>query len=163
MRFSTSTSRPPANKSYRLLDLRGELIRALGASCLSGLLLGVAARVTMRFVAREAGVSANFSLGGSLEVVAFGTMIGAPVAMLFFGIRPRLPVRRPWPGLLWGLSLFGILTAAPPPAAQSALAATPDTSAATALAFGVLFVTWGLALEYLAPYALPKRPPPADV
>jgi len=126
-------------------------------SCLSGVILGVAARVTMRFVALEAGVSVGFSPGGSLEVVAFGVIIGTPVALLFFAFRSRGQVRQPWPGLLCSLSLFGILSAVPPPAARSALATTPDTPAATALAFGVVFIAWGVVLEYFARRVLPRR------
>jgi hypothetical protein len=128
----------------------GQLNRALMVSCVSGAFLGMAARVTMRVVALEAGASPGFSLGGSLEVVAFGAMIGTPVALLFFGFRSRVPSWQPWLGPLCGLSLFGVLSAVPPPAARSALAATPDTPAATALAFAILFAAWGLMLEYFA-------------
>jgi hypothetical protein len=127
-----------------------QLTRLLIVSCLSGTLLGVAARMTMRFVALEAGVSASFSLGGSLEVVAFGAIIGTPVALLFFAVRARVESWSPWLGLLCGLSLFGALSAIPPPPARSALEATPDTPVATVLAFGVLFVVWGVGLEYVA-------------
>jgi hypothetical protein len=142
-----------------------QLTRLLIVSCLSGALLGVAARVTMRFVALEAGVSAGFSVGGSLEVVGFGVLIGTPVALLFFAVRAQGPRGSPWLGLLCGVSLFGVLSAVPPTAARSALAATPDTPVATVLAFGVLFVSWGAGLEYVArvltrPVAAPPRPPP---
>ncbi|MGH9350385.1 MAG: hypothetical protein ACRD26_24305 [Vicinamibacterales bacterium] len=143
---------------FQVIDMRtGRLTRTLVVSCLSGLLLGVAARVTMRFVALEARMPVGFSLGGSLEVVAFGAIIGSPVAFVFFALRSRVQARRPWPGLLCGLILFGVLSAVPPPAARSALAATPDTLAATALAFGVLFVAWGLVLEYVT-----RRFPPSQ-
>lgn len=134
-----------------------QLTRTLAVSCLSGLLLGAAARVTMRFVALEAGVSVALSLGGSLEVVTFGALVGTPVALLFFVFRLRVQVWRPWLGLLCGFSLFAVLGALPPPAARSALAATPDTPALTVLAFGVLFVAWGLMLEYFARRLLPSK------
>jgi hypothetical protein len=123
-------------------------------SCLAGLLLGAAARLIMRFVALEAGMSSGFSAGGSLEVVAFGAILGTPAALAFYLVRPRMAAVRPWPGPLYGAALYGVLAAVPPPAAQSALAATSDTPAATAAAFGTLFVAWGLALELLA---APKR------
>jgi hypothetical protein len=129
----------------------GEVIRAWLLSCSSGLLLGVAARLTMRFVALESGVSPEFSLGGSLEVVIVGALIATPVSLLFFAFRTRVVKWRPWVGVVCGLSLFALLAAWPPPAARSALAATPDTPSATTAAFAVVFLAWGLLLEVLAP------------
>lgn len=122
-------------------------MRIVLASGLRGLLLGVAGRAAMRLVALEAGVPVSSSTGGSLEVMAFGALVGAPVALVFFLVRARVRTRYPWPGLLTGLALFTILALAPPPAARSALGGTPDTPAATALAFAVVFAAWGLALE----------------
>jgi hypothetical protein len=124
--------------------------RALIAACLSGAILGLAARVAMRLVALEAGVAVGFSPGGSLEVVAFGALVGAPVALLFFALRAWRRVRHPWLGVLCGLALFCVLGTIPPPAARSALATTPDTTLSTALVFCVVFVGWGVMLEYFA-------------
>jgi hypothetical protein len=58
-------------------DRRRQLVRVLVASCLSGLALGLAARLAMRFVALESGMAGGFSAGGSLEVIAFGAIVGA--------------------------------------------------------------------------------------
>ena len=120
------------------------------AAASSGLVLGVAARLLMRFVALEAGVSPGYSLGGSLEVIAFGAIVGTPVAFAFLSIRQRVRYRVPWPGLALGLGMLVALTAVPPPSARSALAATPDTPWATFVGFGLLFVLWGVALDLLA-------------
>ena len=124
-------------------------IRSLLAAAASGVLLGIAARVVMRLVARESGLEGGFTLGGSLEVVAFGALIGAPIALLFFMFRHRVSVPAPWAGLLCGFALFLVFLVFPPPAAQSALVDTPDTPASTAVAFAVLFVGWGAMLEYV--------------
>jgi hypothetical protein len=126
---------------------RAHAIRALLAAGGCGVALGIAARIAMRFVARESGLDSAFSVGGSLEVVAFGALVGAPIAWLFFAVRPlvRLPV--PWAGVLAGCGLFLVLSLVPLPAARSALAATPDTPAATALTFAVVFIAWGWLLE----------------
>ena len=56
--------------------------------------------------------------------------------------------------MLFGLAVFGVLALAPPPAARSALADTPDTPAATAAAFALCFAVWGAGLEHIA-----RRPP----
>ena len=134
----------------RFRSNRGALaIRALPPAAACGVLLGIAARLVMRFVAMESGLDGAFSVGGSLEVVAFGALIGAPIAWLFFTLRPRAHIRFPWAGLLCGLGLFLLFSLVPPPAARSALADTPDTPAATALAFAALFVAWGWILEYV--------------
>lgn len=137
--------------------MRHRAVRAVILAAASGLLLGVAARLVMRFVALESGVAPGFSLGGSLEVVVFGALIGMPVALLFFVLRPRVQPRWPWPGLACGLLLFAVLAAAPPPAARSALADTPDTPAATAFAFALLLAAWGVALEALYRRVLAPR------
>jgi hypothetical protein len=131
------------------------LTRTLMFAALSGLFLGIGARVVMRFVALEAGMSYGASLGGAIEVVAFGTMVGAPAAWVFFVLRRRIPLARPWAGLAYGLLLLGLLAAVPPRAARAALADTPDTPAATAVAFALLFVGWGLLLEYVIRPLLP--------
>lgn len=41
------------------------------------------ARLVMRGIAFEAGGSEGFSIGGTLEVIALGVIIGTPVALLF--------------------------------------------------------------------------------
>jgi hypothetical protein len=119
------------------------------ASVVSGVLLGLVARLAMRFVALESGGEGGFSLGGSLEVVASGAVIGVPSALLFFLSRRRLQKSAPWPGLLWAALVFVTLALVRPPAALSALQATPDTPAATFAAFAVAFAAWGLLLEGL--------------
>lgn len=124
-------------------------VRLIAASATAALVLGVGARLTMRFIALEAGLPGAFSLGGSLEIVAFGALAGAPVALGFLLLRARLHGWGAWPGVLLGVALLVVAAAFPPPSARSAMAATTDTPAATAAAFGVLFVGWGLVLEWL--------------
>lgn len=119
-------------------------------SVAAGLVLGIAARAVMRFVALESGLDAGFSIGGSFEVVAFGALVGVPAAAVFLVARRRRSRRGWWPGLLFGAAMFAALTAVQPPAARSALAGTPDTPAATAVAFALLFLGWGLGLEWMA-------------
>lgn len=124
-------------------------VRVLLYAIACGALLGVAARIAMRFVARESGLDSAFSVGGSFEVVAFGALIGAPIALLFFVFRRRVDVPAPWLGLLFGLVLFLLFAVIPPPAARSALADTPDTPVFTAITFAALFLGWGWVLEWV--------------
>lgn len=129
---------------------RGDLIRAALSAAVSGVILGLAARLVMRFVALESGMRGGFSIGGSLEVIVFGALVGAPIALVFFLLRPRLRVRAPWAGLIAGFAVFAVMALLPPEAARSALDGTPDTPGATALAFAILFLAWGVLLEFQA-------------
>ena len=124
----------------------------------SGLLLGVGVRAAMRFVALEACVPEGFSLGGSVEVVAASASLGTPVAAALFAVRRRVPVLPRWTGPGVGATLFAALALFPPPAARSALADTPDTPAATAAAFALCFVAWGLAIDWIARARCPRLP-----
>ena len=119
-------------------------------SVASGVALGIAVRLAMRFVALEACVPQGFSVGGSLEVVVATTLVGAPLTAAFLAVPPRLAAAARCPGLLVSLSLFALLALLPPSAARSALADTPDTPAATAAAFALCFVAWGVALDRIA-------------
>ncbi len=121
----------------------------LAAAVAAGTVLGVLGRVAMRFVAFESGLDTGFSAGGSLEVVAFGALVGTPAALAFLIVRPQIPVARGWAGVVHGLALFTVLVVVPPPAARSALEGTPDTSATAALAFAVVFAAWGLGLDLM--------------
>jgi hypothetical protein len=126
------------------------LAGVLSASVLSGVALGLAARLAMRFVALESGLDVGFSVGGSLEVIAFGVLAGAPCALVFLLARRRLATAALWPGLACGVLVFLGLWLVRPPAAQSALAGTPDTPAATFAAFAVVFAAWGMGLELVS-------------
>ena len=117
------------------------------ATC-SGIILGAASRIAMRVVALETNEPVGFSIGGSLDVVGFGVVVGAPAAVVFWICRSwrSLPLGS---GLLVGALLFAILASVPPPAAKSALDATNDTPIVTAFAFAVAFVVYGASLDIL--------------
>jgi hypothetical protein len=125
------------------------------ASLAAGIGLGVAARLVMRVVALESGFDPAFTFAGSIEVVAFGALLGTPLAVFFLIARRRTSRARPWLGIMYGLMVITALAAFQPPSARSALAGTPDTPAATAAVFAALFAAWGLALEGLAACSVP--------
>ena len=119
----------------------------LRAAC-AGMALGIATRVAMRLVALQADVPSAFSLGGSVEVVLLGTIVGAPAALVYWGCRHRFRLP-PWSGVIAALLLFAALAARPTPAARSALGATADAPLVTAAIFGAAFVVYGVVLEVL--------------
>jgi hypothetical protein len=131
------------------IDLRVTIRRRVVASLVAGAAFGLGARVVMRFIARASGTAGAFSWGGSLEVVLFGAMIGAPVALCFFLLRDRVPVPPPWPGLVIGVALFAVLAMRPPGSAQSAILATNDPPLLTAGLFLALCLLFGAGLEWV--------------
>jgi hypothetical protein len=131
------------------------LVRRLAFAAGAGAVLGIATRVAMRLVAWQAGMNSSFSLSGSLEIVLFGMLIGAPVALLYWVCRDRFALPR-LAGVGAALGLFAVLAAWPTSSARSALAATPDTPIVTAVIFGTAFLVYGAALEAL--WRLERRP-----
>ena len=113
----------------------------------AGFLLGCGARVAMRVLSWLAGTSAGFSTGGSIEIVAFGMLLGVPLALAVFLLRTWRGWTHSWVGLWTSLGVFGALAARPSPSAQSALAASPLPGAAIFLMFGVLFALFGLWID----------------
>jgi len=124
--------------------------RLVVAAAVAGLGLGVGARLLMRLIALEAGLPGSYSLGGSVDVVLFGLLLGGPIAAGFWLIRPRLAWRRPFAGVALGTMLLALFALLPPASARSALAGTPDTPLFTLLGFGLLLIGWGAALELVA-------------
>ena len=124
-------------------------IRRAGLALVAGLLLGVASRVVMRVIGLLSGGTEGFSWGGTIEIVLFGLLIGAPIALFFLALRSHLDWPRPWAGVALGAALFAATALRPPPSAASALAGTPDPPLATAALFAALWLGFGLLLEYL--------------
>jgi hypothetical protein len=111
------------------------------------LLLGAGGRVVMVLLAALQGTDPEFTLGGTLEVVAMGVIIGVPAGLAM--LVGRLCFRRSGPlfGATGGGLLFLGLALAPPPAAQSASAGLSSAMLMAAiLLFAILFVGWGAIL-----------------
>jgi protein-S-isoprenylcysteine O-methyltransferase Ste14 len=116
-------------------------------SVLAGVLLGFGARFAMRVLAWLSGTPGGYSSGGSIEIVVFGTLLGAPLALAIFGLRQWCAWSHPWVGLWTSLVLFSALTLRPSPSAKSALAASPLAGWQILLVFGVLFAAFGLWID----------------
>ncbi|MBY6205795.1 hypothetical protein [Halomonas denitrificans] len=124
------------------------LVHLLAAAIAAGLLLGVASRMAMRAVAIDAGLDAGFSIGGSLEVVASGVLIGSPLALVLGVAARRWRLPR---GSALGASsiLFLVLAMGPPPAARSAISTVPGSVGPALAMFACAFFLYGLGLELL--------------
>jgi hypothetical protein len=75
------------------------------AGIAAGLLAGAGARVAMRMVAvgvaDGVGVRPEFTFAGTLGILIFGAIIGAPFGVLFEAIRERLPGPVRWRALIF--------------------------------------------------------------
>jgi hypothetical protein len=130
--------------------LRSALL-GVAAGALGGLLvLGLVGRAVMSVTAVLAGHALRFSLGGTADVLLFGLLVGAAAGVPYGAIRPRLPRPSRLTGMGWGLALFLLLAAVPPPAALSAFGGVSHVGLPVVLAlFAAVFLAWGLVLEAL--------------
>ncbi len=121
----------------------------LAAGALAGtVILGIGGRLAMRLIAMVGGFPGSQSWGGSLEVVAFGLILGV-VWGFFFGLVHRYAFTgKLLTGLLFGLLLYGLVVAIPMDP-KAAIAGFPDHLLTITLIFGVLFVMYGLTLVSL--------------
>ena len=117
---------------------------------IAGLFLGIGGRLVMALIAVSEGVRQPPSLGGSLEVVATGVLIGTPAGMLYYLVRGRIRTAGWWTGMAWGGLYVTLLALVPPPAARSAVEGIgPHIVPLTLILFGALFVLYGILLEAL--------------
>ena len=128
------------------------LPRRLGASLLAGtvagiVILGLLGRAVMRLVGEIAGLPTGGTLGGTLEVVATGALMGAAAGPVYLLLRSRLPGPGSARGLAFGLAAFLLLLAFPPDAARSAAAGTRHVQGAVVACFAALFAVFGIGLE----------------
>jgi hypothetical protein len=121
----------------------------LAAGALSGLLaLGLAGRLAMSVLAVMAGNPVRWSLGGTLDVLAFAALVGAPAGAVYGLLRDLGPPRW-WRGAAYGLALFALFVLVPPPAARSAFSGVRALWLPVLALFGAAFTAYGATLEWL--------------
>jgi protein-S-isoprenylcysteine O-methyltransferase Ste14 len=138
---------------------RVSLVRLAAEAILAGVLLGTAARVAMRVLVWMSGSAGGFSRGGSVEIVVFGALLGAPAALAVLAIREWRGWQHPWVGVWTALALYLAAIARPSPSAQSALAASPIPGWQIFLLFGLVFLVFGLWIDLRWHAVTGRRPP----
>ena len=126
---------------------RSRVIRWVAEAIVAGILLGVVARLAMRVLAWLSGSAGGFSRGGSVEIVVFGALLGAPVALAVFGIRQWRGWQHAWVGVWTALAIFAAAVVRPSPSAQSALAASALPSWQILAIFALVFGAFGLWID----------------
>jgi hypothetical protein len=143
-----------------------ELRNLFAGAALGALILGLGGRMVMRLLALTIDRDPSFSLGGTAEIVAYGSIVGFMSAALLAIARPILPRRWPIRGLiLAALGYAGTIATLPAHIADTARPFADRMPLVMAL-FGLCFLLFGLALARLnslwsspAPAAAPAVPP----
>jgi protein-S-isoprenylcysteine O-methyltransferase Ste14 len=138
---------------------RPPALRWVAEAVVAGVVLGAAARLAMRVLAWLSGTAGGFSRGGSVEIVVFGALLGAPVALAVFGIRQWRRWEHAWVGVWVGLALYLAAVVRPSPSAQSALAASPLAGWQIFAIFGAVFLAFGAWIDFRW-HAVTRRPVP---
>ena len=133
-------------KSYALA-LRNRIklmIAGLIAGIMVGIVvLGLGGRLLMRLIALIGGLTPGISLGGTLEVVAFGGITGGFAGITYGFIHAILPKNSWLKGIAFGLLIYGFLLLIP---FDSKMVANgfPQLKLLIYILFGALCLLYGL-------------------
>jgi len=108
--------------------------------------LGAGGRMVMRALAVIAEREVEFSFGGTIEVIAFGAIIGSIAGAAFVAIKKYLPGPAPLKGVLLGLLTFLTLAIVRVPSVERSAAAFEGFLSLMVLMFGAMFLLYGIAL-----------------
>ncbi len=145
--------------------LRNVIGGAVVGATLGALILGLGGRIMMRLLAVMIERDPAFSLGGSLEVVAYGAIVGAVSGAVFALLRPIMS----WGWLTQGILLatltyFGTIATLPAHIAETARPFAGQMPFVLLL-FGLCFTAFGLTMARVssrgsnpAPEAAPIAP-----
>lgn len=136
------------------------VVGALAGAALGALFLGLGGRIVMRILAIIIAREPTFSIGGSLEIIAYGALVGMVSGAVFALARPILPEQWPLGGLLLAAIAYPVTILTLP--AHIADTARPFAAMMpTVLAlFGFCFLLFGAGLARLSCRA--SSPAPAD-
>jgi hypothetical protein len=145
---------------------RGLIAGALSGALFGALFIGLGGRMVMRILAVAIAREPAFSIGGSLEVIAYGAIVGLVSGGAFALARPILPERHWIAGLLQAtITYAGTILTLPAHFAETARPFA-DRIPVVLLLFGLCFLLFGLATAYFnslwsspAQAAAPAAPP----
>lgn len=108
--------------------------------------LGFGGRMMMRAISLLTNSPTEFSADGSLEVVAFGAIIGSVAGAVYAMVEKFLPGQFWLKGILFGTALFVFVSFAQLPSVKQSAAAFANFTALIASLFGLVFLIFGLSL-----------------
>jgi hypothetical protein len=125
----------------------GKMFIGLFCGMLAGaVVLGAGGRMVMRALAVIAEREVDFSFSGTIEVVAFGAIIGSIAGAAFVAIKKYLPGAAPLKGMSFGLLTFLTLAIVRTPSVERSVAAFEGFLSPMVLMFGAVFLLYGIAL-----------------
>lgn len=131
-------------------NLRNAALGALAGMVAGALCLGLGGRLVMRLLATMTSRDPAFSAGGTLEVVAYGAIVGTVSGAAFGLCRPIMPRRRWVRGfILSALAYAGTIATLPAHIADTARPFAGQMPIVLAL-FGLCFLAFGLAMARLS-------------
>lgn len=107
-------------------------------------ILGVASRLFMRLLAHYDGQAPGFSMGGTLEILLYGGMIGLGMGLLLAVAQWAGLVRFRLRGLGWGLLAYLATLITLPTHIGETAAPYADVMWMVHMGFGMIFLTFGL-------------------
>lgn len=125
---------------------RQAFVGLLCGAATGAVVLGFGGRLAMRAISLLTGNPQEFSLSGSLEVVAFGAIIGSAAGAVYALIEKFPPANCWLKGSLFGLLSFAAIGVAQLPSVERSAAAFANSAALVAALFCLVFVIFGLAL-----------------
>jgi ABC-type polysaccharide/polyol phosphate export permease len=128
---------------------RGLVRGTLTGTVVGLLILGIGGRLVMSLIAWRAGIPVGYTVGGTLEVIMTGVLFGLGGGLIYATLVAVARSDRPAVGAAFGALYFAALVLYPPPAARSAAAGVPQQRVLVLLAFGALFVAYGVTLAAL--------------
>lgn len=131
------------------MDVRRILWAALSGSAIGAGLLGGGGRIVMRALALQNGRPPNFSLSGTLDILAYGALVGGAAGAVA-GVLPKARLSPLWlTGVLLGLLAYAATILTLPAHIAGTAAPFRDAMALVHAGFGLCFVVFGLALAWL--------------
>ncbi|MEK7830698.1 MAG: hypothetical protein AAB401_06395 [Acidobacteriota bacterium] len=126
--------------------LKHAFVGLLCGALTGAIVLGFGGRLMMRLISLLTGNPLEFSASGSLEVIAFGAIIGSAAGVVYYLIEKFLPANGWLKGALFGLLLFAVISVAQLPSVERSAAAFANFTALVAALFGLVFMIFGLSL-----------------
>jgi len=145
--------------------MRRTVSGALVGAALGALFLGLGGRIVMRLLAMSIERDPIFSLGGTLDVVAYGAIVGTVSGAAFSLCRPLMPRRWSFQGLIVAaLAYTGTIATLPAHITDTARPFADQMTLVLTL-FGLCFLLFGLTMARVSsrgpspvPVAAPAAP-----
>jgi len=126
--------------------MRRTVFGALVGAALGALFLGLGGRIIMRLLAMSIARDPVFSLGGTLDIVAFGAIVGTVSGAAFSLCRPLMPMRWSLQGsIVAALAYAGTIATLPAHIADTARPFADQMTLVLTL-FGLCFLLFGLTM-----------------